>query len=66
MILCLCKGISDRKIKEMAQAGQTLREIVETSEASTCCGACATDLRELVKSETSKAKATTGLGNPCS
>ena len=51
VILCLCKGVSDRKVIEMARNGQTLKEIVETCEASTCCGACAIDLRELVKQE---------------
>lgn len=54
MILCLCKGISDREVQQMVKEGQTLKQIVETSEASTCCGACAIDLRKIVSAETKK------------
>lgn len=63
MILCLCKGISDRDIRKMANEGQTLKQIQETSEASTCCGACAWDLREIVKQESTKPKAKTSASD---
>jgi bacterioferritin-associated ferredoxin len=66
MILCLCKGISDRKIREMAQSGHSLKQIVETSEASTCCGACAVELREIVKKESPKPNSPSSHINPCS
>ena len=66
MILCLCKGVSDRKVKEMAQSGHTLKQIVQSCEASTCCGACANDLRDLVKKESTKPSSTTLGINPCS
>jgi bacterioferritin-associated ferredoxin len=51
MILCLCKGVSDRKVREMAREGQTLRQIVKACEATTCCGACAPELKVIVKDE---------------
>jgi bacterioferritin-associated ferredoxin len=66
MILCLCKGVSDRKVKEMAQSGQTLKQIVQSCEASTCCGACANDLRDLVKKESAKPSLSAHRINPCS
>jgi bacterioferritin-associated ferredoxin len=66
MILCLCKGVSDRKVREMAQQGQTLKQIVEVCEAGTGCGACTMDLREIVRDESDKSKPT-GIGmNTCS
>jgi bacterioferritin-associated ferredoxin len=51
MILCLCKGVSDRKVREMVREGQSLRQIVKSCEASTCCGACAPELKGIVKDE---------------
>jgi bacterioferritin-associated ferredoxin len=66
MILCLCKGISERKVMEMAQSGQSLKQIVQTCEASTCCGACANDLREIVKKESPKPAPPSSRINPCS
>ena len=51
MIVCLCKGVSDRKIREMAQEGLNLSQIVSTCEASTCCGACAQSVEEIVLGE---------------
>jgi bacterioferritin-associated ferredoxin len=52
VIVCLCKGISDRRIREMAKQGQTLRQIITNCEAGTCCGTCASEIKELVKVET--------------
>lgn len=66
MILCLCKGISERKVKELAQSGQSLKQIVQTCEASTCCGACANDLRDLVKRERPRPPQPSSHINPCS
>jgi bacterioferritin-associated ferredoxin len=51
MIICLCKGVSDRQIREMAQQGQSLRQIVTKCEAGTSCGACVQDVQALVKCE---------------
>jgi bacterioferritin-associated ferredoxin len=52
VIVCICKGVSDRKIREMAQQGQSLRQIITNCEAGTCCGACTSDIKEIVKVET--------------
>ena len=65
MFVCLCKGISDRRIREMAREGQTLKEIVKSCEAGTGCGACALDLRDIVRSETEKPKPQTTRSNDC-
>ena len=66
VIICLCKGVSDRKVREMARNGQTLKQIVESSEASTCCGACAIDLKDLVKQERERPAQPSQRINPCS
>ena len=52
MILCLCKGVSDRKVVDLVRQGKTLEQIVDTCHAGTGCGACAMDLREIVRNET--------------
>jgi bacterioferritin-associated ferredoxin len=49
----------------MAREGQTLKEIVKSCEAGTCCGACAVDLRDLVRSETEKPKPQAKHNNDC-
>jgi len=35
----------------MAKQGQSLRQIITNCEAGTCCGACASDIKEIVKVE---------------
>ena len=66
MILCLCKGVSDRKVRELVKQGQSLREIVDTCHAGTGCGACAMDLREMVRNETDDEKSKIIALNTCS
>jgi bacterioferritin-associated ferredoxin len=66
MILCLCKGVSDRKVVELVKQGQTLEQIVDTCRAGTGCGACAMDLREIVRSETANEKSRMVALNTCS
>jgi bacterioferritin-associated ferredoxin len=48
MIICLCKNVSDRQIKELTTQGLKLCEVVKSSEAGTCCGACTEEVRKIV------------------
>lgn len=49
MIICLCKSVSDRKIRELADQGASYREVVHQSQAGTCCGACTLDVQDIIK-----------------
>lgn len=49
MIICLCKNISDRQIREMADQGASTREVIHKSKAGTCCGACTVEVQDLVR-----------------
>jgi len=41
MYICLCHGITDRAIRQAAQAGeQTFEQLQASSGLATCCGAC--------------------------
>ena len=53
MLVCICKGVSDRKIREEIRKGShTLREIRDCCAAGTDCGACTRQIRELLATET--------------
>ena len=60
MIVCLCKNVTDREIKEMASKGQRLCDILRSSEAGTCCGSCTDDIRKILKAETVSSSQQTG------
>lgn len=49
MIICLCKNVSDRQIREMADQGASPREVLHKSQAGTCCGACTMEVQDLVR-----------------
>lgn len=55
MILCPCKGTSDKIIKKVISDGaETVKEIGAQCGAGTCCGMCRPDLRELLSLQTDK------------
>ena len=42
MYVCLCHGVTDRAIRQAAQAGAcSLTELAQTLRVATCCGKCA-------------------------
>ena len=49
MIICLCKNVSDRQIREMADQGASMRDVLHKSQAGTCCGACTVEVQDLVR-----------------
>lgn len=40
MIVCVCRGVTDRQIREEAVAGRSLEEIFQCTGAGSCCGTC--------------------------
>jgi bacterioferritin-associated ferredoxin len=50
MIVCLCRGVSDRTVRAAIAAGaQTRDEVKEACGAGTDCGQCGADLADLVE-----------------
>jgi bacterioferritin-associated ferredoxin len=49
MLVCLCKGVSDRKIRWLVQNGaKTPREVMASCHAGSDCGACVATVRDTV------------------
>lgn len=49
MIVCLCKGVSSRTILDEARRGAcTLKQIRQSCQAGTDCGACVKQIRQLL------------------
>ena len=54
MIVCHCRGLSDRKIREVIRRGaHSPREVAIACHAGRYCGGCIPIVRELIASETS-------------
>jgi bacterioferritin-associated ferredoxin len=52
MVICLCKGVTDGKLRWLVQNGATtLRQVVKTCHAGTDCGTCACHVKEIVEKE---------------
>lgn len=50
MVVCLCKGVSDKTIRGLVQNGaSTLREVALACRAGTDCGSCVCQVRELIE-----------------
>ncbi|MBK7824640.1 (2Fe-2S)-binding protein [Nannocystis sp.] len=53
MIVCLCKGVSSRTILDEARRGAcTLKQIRQSCQAGTGCGACVQQIRQLIETVT--------------
>lgn len=49
MIVCLCKGVSSRTIVDEIRRGNcTVKDIARSCQAGTGCGACVSQIRELI------------------
>ena len=52
MIVCLCKAVSERTLREAIRAGaRTIADLAEATSASTDCGTCAEHLDDLLIEE---------------
>jgi bacterioferritin-associated ferredoxin len=50
MVVCLCKGVSDKMIQQLVKNGAgSLRQIVQACQAGTDCGSCLCQVRELIE-----------------
>jgi bacterioferritin-associated ferredoxin len=55
MILCLCKGTTDKVINKVISGGaETVKEVGNQCGAGTCCGMCRADIRELLSLQSDK------------
>ncbi|PRP93272.1 bacterioferritin-associated ferredoxin [Enhygromyxa salina] len=51
MLVCICKGVSDRRITEEIRRGAcTLRQIQDGCEAGTDCKCCVRQIRQMLAS----------------
>ncbi|MBM4252470.1 MAG: hypothetical protein FJ146_10905 [Deltaproteobacteria bacterium] len=50
MVVCLCKGVSDKKINALLENGATcLRDVMSSCQAGSDCGSCICQLKEMVQ-----------------
>ncbi len=50
MYVCLCKGITDSQIRDAVDSGaESVRAVRDSLGASSQCGGCASQVREIVK-----------------
>lgn len=58
MVVCLCKGVSDKKIRWLVQNGATsLRDVMQSCQAGRDCGACVCAVKSLVEQTKAECKA---------
>jgi bacterioferritin-associated ferredoxin len=51
VIVCVCKGISDRRIREEAAAGHSLDDVLRRTGAGSSCGSCVFVIARMVAEE---------------
>lgn len=50
MVICLCKGVSDRKIRSLVRDGATtLKEVMQSCQAGSDCGSCVCQLKQIIE-----------------
>ena len=51
MLVCICKAVSDRRIREEVRRGnRTLQQIRRACDAGTDCGSCTKQIRQIAAS----------------
>lgn len=63
MIVCVCKAISDKRIRAAAAAGEvlSLRELTRELGVGTCCGKCVPHAREVLMETLARLEPGNGL-----
>lgn len=56
VIVCLCKGVTDRRIRREAAAGHSLDEVFRRTGAGSGCGSCRLAVARIVAEERAAAK----------
>ncbi|BDG01787.1 (2Fe-2S)-binding protein [Anaeromyxobacter oryzae] len=57
MIVCVCRGVTDRQIRQEAAAGHALDEVFRRTGAGSSCGTCRLAVARLVAMEHAQAAA---------
>ena len=52
MYICVCNKLNEELIRELINEGWTLKEIIERTGCSACCGCCKTTLIEIFQETT--------------
>ncbi len=55
MIVCVCRGITDRRIRDEAADGSSLDEVLARTGAGSSCGTCRFAIARLVGEEHARA-----------
>ena len=64
MYVCVCHGISDRRLREAVQRGaRSFEELQAQTGVSTCCGACEPMARAMVEQPEAPDRQSTELSN---
>ena len=51
MVVCICKCVSDKDLLNLIEQGKTLADVIQETQASTCCGKCKCYLEEMFQEE---------------
>jgi bacterioferritin-associated ferredoxin len=63
MLVCICKGVSDRRINEEIRRGAcTLRQIQEGCQAGTDCKSCVRQIRQMLSTQAHSRQDPTDVG----
>ena len=63
MLVCICKGVSDRRITEEIRRGAcTLRQIQEGCQAGTDCKTCVRQIRQMLAAHSHSRQDTADVG----
>lgn len=63
MVICLCKGVSDKKIRQLIAGGaKSLREIMASCKAGSDCGSCVCAVKEMLNQDRCAAVGIAGDG----
>ena len=55
MILCLCEAVTERQLRDAVRGGaSTVSRLARQTRAGTGCGACACDLKRVLREEQCK------------
>jgi len=59
MFVCICAGITDRKLRQLAKSGMSVHEVMNHCQAGKACGSCICDVKRVVEeSETESSSGT--------
>lgn len=57
MIVCICRGVSDREVRSAIDGGATCVRQLEARCIGDRCGMCTGDLREMIEEQTARSGA---------